>query len=690
MAENKDVNSQSNFGANLAANELIASATLSKIKTQMASVQTNRAYQENKWIMLERMWRGDPISRYFPGMTATNIPEPYKAIESVVPRIKKALFPRPDEWFRVIPMKSGGPGDPKTIKMMIQEQLEQGDFESRITHFIRYCAIMGTSVAKVPWVEDEYTIKCNQIIDEKDGKKIFKPTDVKIIRSRTELYNLSLFDFYTDPRYVDPMKSPFCADNTQQNKEYIYSKIGDGTYVGITREDVEQMLNKGDNNTPETLGKDLKLSSQGLNNIETNPDDNFIITEWWGLLDPENTGNREEYVVTVVNMQKVVRIQKNMLWHHRRPYVYSQWTPVDGEFYGMGLIEIIVRLCLDLNDQSAANNLATALVINPAVVVNDDANIPEEQLTMVPGKVLRTRATNVGESIRPFFLVDQTASGRMKTEEIRRDITETTGLPRSGMGGVDTQNETATAFYGRSRESNIRLEEPVRIFSKKALTPFLEMCHYNNHQFMKEERVVEVTGNAGDYSYFSITPEMLSGAAKFQVLLAPQIEMLGIRGQQMLTTVTSMTEFMPMLGNVKMDKLFRLIWADLFGHREIDDIIPPRDDETGISQDEENILMMRGLTIDVKEWHNHVAHLKNMMMFMMTPNYMNAKPEIQAIFNAHVENHNLMIKRQAEQTPPAQIPQMPGIAPMAQLPNVPDAQQMGLQLSEMNRQGVQG
>ena len=63
-----------------------------------------RSYLESKWLVMDRIYRGDPITRYYPIEDSTSVPEPFKMVEVQTPRVALAIMPDQD-WFRLIPKR---------------------------------------------------------------------------------------------------------------------------------------------------------------------------------------------------------------------------------------------------------------------------------------------------------------------------------------------------------------------------------------------------------------------------------------------------------------------------------------------------------------------------------------------------------------------------------------------------------
>jgi len=698
MADTKDTREQKNYGENLVTNEAIRNRVSAYVLEQIKTIVNGRSYLDSKAIMLERLWRGDPVSRFYPGTSTTHVPEPFKAVESLVPRIIEGVMPGP-EWFRVTPVEPGQ-GDPRSIGLLLKQQLDDGDFDERLDMFVRICLIQGTAFAKLPYIWDTR----KYFFREKQEKPVYKngiqidtkrtgwkKEEYEYNRDRTELLPIEWFDFIADPRCQDPVNAGTgCGDRSRQTKEYIFEMIDKGVYANITKEQVSRM-SKMDKTVPMGLGETLKYTSVDTASIARRPEDDFIVTEWWGMVPIDSKGGRTEAVVTFINEQVCVRIQANKLWHHSRPYLVSQYIPIKSELYGMGVIEPIVRLCLDVNDMRNTLNHGAAIAANPMLKVEDSADVEDEVIIPVPGRIIRCARQ---EGIQPLYIPNMSQIAQLSENMSKQDIVETAGTTRLYYGAEQAGGTTATETYTRTREANVRVKRYIKALGKK-MERILQVCHLNNHQFLDEERIVVLTGDVKGYQHLKVTPDKLEGPAKFDVILAPQIELLGVRGQQMMMYMER-TMANPMLaGQIDARQLARIIWEDLFGTREVNYIFPEADQRL-LSQDDENLLLIKGLEIPVRMYHNHEEHRRVLMLVMTMPEFEDFSPEAQAAFMAHFQNHELWAKRLNEQAtnPMNQMMAGPGGeasgAPGTQAPGEQGARAFARQLSEQARQGVQG
>jgi hypothetical protein len=181
---------------------------------------------------------------------------------------------------------------------------------------------------------------------------------------------------------------------------------------------------------------------------------------------------------------------------------------------------------------------------------------------------------------------------------------------------------------------------------------------YNNQQFLNEDRTVTVSGDARTYKQFKVTPAELAGVARIDIILAAQIELLGLRGQAMTGFLNAIAVNPALMGAIDTQELLKTVWTSEFGYGEVDRIFPPKPGENLKSQMEENILMSRGMEIDVEASDNHVEHLKALMLFKDTDFFRKLDDDRQAIVNAHEANHEMRQRLQEEQFSQMPVPGM--------------------------------
>lgn len=657
MAEEKLTEERENEADNLAGtSETRDERVKEDVLGQVQRILHNRTEKENVWVVCDRLWRGDPISRYFPTAYQTHIPEPYKTVQAAVPRLEMALFPD-DDWFRVKQIGSAGV-DEKGSKLLLMDQLKDGQFFSRFRQALQITCKYGDAFAKACWVQDrrKLTAKESKLeVEYKDGEAVgvkdkgAREKEVVINRDRTEFVPLSPLDFVFDWRFDSIYDAPGCGDISRQNREYIQSMIDQEYWSNVTTEDLDKLIGQGVRQQTALPGQDLKTQATGADQMPIKAEDDIMVLDWWGLIEIDEDTRVEGQVMMLLSPQakngQIVRIAVNNQWHGRRPYVHNRWEPIEGEGLSIGLIEPITRLCQDLNDMQNVINVASALTANPMYKVGDDMDVYDEEIVAKPGRTFRGRDIS---QMQPLVQPDMTGVARMTKEDTRREIEETTQIPRLYYGGLGEKTDTATEFQGRTRQANLGLRDRVLYTARLFLEPFLEMCLYNNQQFLEEERAVLVTGDAGTYSMYTVMPDKLRGIARAEMKLMPQIELAGQRGQMMTQFMTMAASMGPLAFQPPFKDLLKLIWENTFGRQDIDILFPPSAAEMKYTQREENYLMAKDVPIEVKKWHPHMDHLMDMAAHMDTEAYDRLDASIKAIFNAHFETHN-MYARQAEQ-----------------------------------------
>ncbi len=678
MADEKKVTQEpiKNDSENHASKPEVRARALEVVQQHVKDVDGDRDYLVNKWLVCDRLWRGEPISRYFPSDKTTMVPEPFKQERAVTPRVMMALFPN-DEWYRPIPERPGS-ARPERVKALMDEQFKDGRFKSAVEQFIQNAAKYGTAFAKTPWMADTLEVSQNEAGEEivyEDGIPVdTKPKKVKvkkfkINRDRTEFKNISIFDFRFDRRYAYCNAAPMCSDESQQTVEDALRKLRAGIYAGVSEADLKALA-AGNTTQPLAPGKDQQQQANGGGLKPEEPKNDIRTLEAWGLFDLYGNGERIECQITVLNMQHVVKVCKNNFWHGKRPYLHGKWTPVEGEGYGLGVIEPIVHLSMDINDMQNTLNAGAALCANPMYKVGDKMNVIDEQIVAAPGRVFR------GEEIsemQPLHTVDLSQIARVNKAELRDEISETNGVPRLFMGQMESGEESATGFTGRLREGNLRIKGVAETMAEQVFVPFLEMCHFNNQQFLPEERVVHLTGDSEAYEEFKVSPSDLTGIARISMVMAPQVELLGVRGQQIINFLTGAAANPETLARLEargfdVAEAFKTAWISEFGYREAGKVWKPTADEIQHDQRTENLLMSRfGVKIDVRETDNHAAHWAECLQFTSTEHFSKMPPEKQAVVLAHMMNHERIVQRNVENAPP---PMPEGMMPGAGMPGM--------------------
>jgi hypothetical protein len=227
-----------------------------------------------------------------------------------------------------------------------------------------------------------------------------------------------------------------------------------------------------------------------------------------------------ERCVTMLNRRTVVRAQKNPFLHGEKPYVRIVDHVVPHEFYGVGEIEIIE----DLQDvYNALVNMRIDNVkvsINSMFAVNIDHVYDQRDLTTRPGGIVRVR--EVGMPVNQVFqridMGDVTSSSFIEAEKVLMMVERVTGVSAYQLGSDSASlNKTATGVNIITEQGNIRFSLKMRLAEMTGLRTLGRHFGSILQQFMPDEMSMRITGDAGQFSFASLTPDAILGSFDYDI-----------------------------------------------------------------------------------------------------------------------------------------------------------------------------
>lgn len=575
---------------NLADDKFVVEQAKGAVLSGIKDVFNVMEFLRNKWLVLYRLYRGESLDQYSYGRTRLHSPEPFKIVETLHPKILRALFAQ-QRWFKLDGEQDEHDGAAKAQEILCRDQLRACNFRGEMVRFIRSGLIYGTAIQKCWWKQDiaEMTYRNGRRVpDERmPGTTKVQLENVKrkeLIFDGNNVKNVSIFDFLTAPNASTIDAAEWCADRSAW-PDFKVKEMGElGHWINL--EKLRDHPGSGDTSFGDEF-KERKSYAYGVfdpREASWAPHiPHYEVLDWWGPLVIKNErGNLETRICNVVmvepkSLQLVVRVTVNPFWHQKKPY--QAWRPItlDDEFYGIGSLEMIARLSMEKDMKRNLLMAATQLESNPMWLISDEANIPAGQLILEPGTTIRV--PSVQESIAPLH-VPQVSDSALKAENVlTMDIRETSGATSPSMGGRDPfgDSKTATQHMAEIDEANMRIVSMIENFETDVVVPMLDQMAWNNQQFMSYPRVVRDIGAMGlkFQDRFTIRPEDVLGRFIVTPLASHRLTTKQTQVQQLTNILDRAPIINQMYGPtaVNMPRLLAHILEMGFDIRNVDDFI---------------------------------------------------------------------------------------------------------------------
>ena len=451
--------------ANKPKDDVLARA-LAKVVDVSKEYDSMISSRRRKWLDWYKMYRLFRTEKTQPWMSKLFIPKVFEVIEQKVPQMIAH-----DPMYVVTPRLNDNLPYIGILRDYLGYVWDEEDMNSKIEGWVKDMLIYGTAIGKVDWKEITGTeTSTEETIDEITGETISEEIEEDVVKLEMPTFQgIDIFDFKTDPRFDTLEES---EANIHERDDVPYSELMADEDMYFNLDLIDPLATPAE--TSDTSEKKEKRSSLGISTPGKDLDESRLnIKEYWGMF--STTGNvkdETECVITVVNNETVIRMEKNEL--DMRPFVAVKARLVPHEFYGIGEIEPLEDLQIELNTLRNQRMDYTNSILNPEWIMSTSSGINPSQLLHKPNNIILTDDMN---GIRTLDKSGVPAAGYNEEAQILRDIqtiSQTTDVTDSGgsRGFQNTATGVAARVEQQTRSSNNvikHLENGIAEIGKKFL-----------------------------------------------------------------------------------------------------------------------------------------------------------------------------------------------------------------------------
>lgn len=486
-------------------------------KNHFARLREKAGYTD-AWKLYEKSYfngSGD----YYEGKAKVSVPALHQAVERIVPKMDKVIFP-PDGQFIALAAKDSDndievqAADAATA--LILQQFKDIGARKKLSGVYRSLCIYGTVFLKTYWNHQEKD-KFKRI----NGKRV---RTSQTVFDNPDFYNVDIWDFYADPK--DENLKGSCIEGIDldwmdiwKNREH----IEDGQEIGMFK-NVDQVKGLFSKRTTDS-DKQESEETKGLTDHEYGPHENKVrILEYWGDVpkyfftgsfeDKENLEMVEDALIVIATSSDAgsskgeggsgicMRIDDNPFDHNEKPYLRGRYINIDGRLYGLGVMS--VSICLEEELNTLRNQLMDmrTFMLKNKWLRERTAQINDWQLTDIANLIIDTDDVNGLKDLRP---PDFSASALANESTIKQDIYDSTGatplLSGSPTGG--SLDRTASGIATVVQGGLERFELVITLFEEEVMKPLVEKFWQLDQQFLPEGRDIKITGK----QFVKVVPE---------------------------------------------------------------------------------------------------------------------------------------------------------------------------------------
>lgn len=466
------------------------------------------AYSENwrrtwddKWLRWYKQYRG-VVPKLAKGEERSNlhIPYVYSTVDTTRSKLLAVAFStRP--YIGFVPKDANDVDSAKNMEKLVDFQLSRADAETMLKFYkmLTDMLIYGACPFEVGWRYEEKVQRKKVPRFELDGDLLM---GYDIIEEAVALWDdpdfqpFMIDDFYPDPDGTSIDDCAWVIRRRYLTEPELRKLEAQGVYK---INDYDAIRKDTEINT----GRRERLAAIGATQQEADSEERRIeLLEMW----------QDNEVVTLCNRTEIIRHEPNPFWHGKKPFGMVRFDPLNGEFYGISMVEVIEYLQAELNTTRNQRIDAVTVAINRMYSVLKSAGVePADLVSRANGIIWLDRHEDVRE-LNPHP-VDPAAF----TEEsiIKMDIQEATGTYAEMRGAQSPQRRTATENAIRERAVMLRFEAKAQLFETLGLKRLGFFFDQLNQQFIDDARNIRHKATDGAFEWHAITPQEISGSFEY-------------------------------------------------------------------------------------------------------------------------------------------------------------------------------
>ena len=606
--------------SNRASNEGVAAKARGVVEGTMTEWSDAMSPLFRRWRATNKMLAGNTLDKG--GPEDVHVPEIYKALETIIPRMEETVVGLYDPWFRLVPRRKRDVPMVAANSAYLDWQFSQAKVRTSVQPALRDMLISQACAWYCWW--DNVTKKhtSREVVTTYDEKgnprrsfKIGERKD-KIVFSGPKATLVDPFDFIIETKSIDPQTAPYVGHRWWMTVDEI-KRIGKQMgWQNLDQIDSKQSTTLGpyQNQYAYTSDPTARYNPLGSNmfSVAGRPEKLEVVVLYIICsLEPDGAPDDfKDYRIVIVGGKTIVEVRENPLDGDLRPYAVARVSKSGHHFYSTGPFDNAIRLNQHLDRYHQIFLRGAAVAGMPMVFAEEDSDLPDSLFKVRPFQVYKGVGPVRFTTVPDGFL----RSAPLVVGMLQRNIEETTGAFRVNMGQDTggTASEAQLAF----QEGNRRLSGMVRCFGE-GLTQLLHIFHRLNQQFSVDDIEFPVLGKRAlslRKQHMTMSPADLLDEVQFEIVGLRNARNYGLKATGWQAFMNTMTPFL-MANPSAVDQvgLMHDIATELVGPEEADSRIKvPTPIDQIHSQVEENEGLIAGEEIEVDPDDNDETHLRDL------------------------------------------------------------------------------
>jgi len=480
------------------------------------------------------------------------VPVSYNAVENIHAQLMSGLFPNANDFFDVVELEEEYALRAGVVKEMLAHQLNQSEFRAEFAHFVKQLITIGNSAAIVDWHDDNAGFHSSR----------FATLDMKY--------------FHVDPYASDPTN----ANKIRRYWMTFAEASASGMFDDEALEDVRNAASRGADSQEDANRTAAAQASELTQGIDPHRG-NIEITELWGTFEIDGT-IYENHVVSIGNKSEVLRFEKSPYLHGKDPFIFTRYSVVAGEVYGIGALEPALPLQYLINTFTNQKVDELSIIINGMFKFKDDGVIDIDNLIAEPGACFEVGDMDNLQPIQPGGAVSLAYN---EIADLERKFEEATGALKLVAGGAQGAGDrtTATEVMALTQSGNARFNETLAHIENTALSKALRKYVSNAAQFMKRNFVIKAVGADDAKTWLSISKDDLQGQYAIKMGGSKLVGVRELRLRNIMQYAQTIGGIEELKARMDWEKFDKKLWRELGFDNDMsmlkpaEDVQPPAD-----------------------------------------------------------------------------------------------------------------
>lgn len=423
------------------------------------------------------------------------IPYTFAMVETQTARVLRGLFEHQPP-LTVSPRNPESERNAPAMESLVAYQADRMGLQTRLEPWLKDIGIYGTAYAKVDWRR-----KVRMVKQRKMGLKpivvmgrvvaqvpwMIEVEAEEVVWNGPWVRRVDINNLFPDPAAEDVDDARYVIERAWVPLSVLADRAKQGRYDEAQVAKLRDTLSMANQERP----AQRRLGSIGLSGDAGDSDTFDPLVELWEYWEDGDTA-------TLADQQIILDPERrgNPFAHGRKPFVKCNARSIGGEWYGLGVPEILESLQEEINTGRNQRLDNVSAIINNMMAVDQTKLVDGADFTYRPNGIVPFRGSP-REAIMPLAPSGLVAAGYQEEQLIRQDMQLATQIFDYSMGMAPGHAETATGIMSLQNAGQIVFEDLIRRVAYDGLRKIGQLWLALNQQFITEPQVIRVEGPQG-------------------------------------------------------------------------------------------------------------------------------------------------------------------------------------------------